>query len=62
MRNKIFGLIGMLWGGSSVLYGIFGPAKLGSEAYQAGQNAGFAFGVLMFIVGAYYFFKTKKID
>ncbi len=67
MRNKIFGAIGMLWGGA-ILVNWFLPSGSGSggnEAYQAGQVAGRIFGGVMLVIGAYYLFKkpaSKKND
>jgi len=55
MRNKIFGGIGMLWGGG-ILVRWFMVGTSGSGAYQTGQNGAVILGILMFIAGAYYFF------
>lgn len=60
MRNKIFGTIGVLWGGAILANGILGQSPQGSEAYQAGQTGAFVFGGLMFTAGIYYFFKKPK--
>ena len=60
MRNKILGGIGIIWGGLIVLNGLFGTTVQGSEAYKSGQSAGFVFGAIMLIVGAYYFFKKNS--
>jgi hypothetical protein len=57
-RNRIFGLIGVLWGGVVLLTKLFGggqPAAGG--AYAAGQSAGLIFGALLFFVGLYYLIK-----
>ena len=62
MRNRIFGLIGVLWGGAIVLFKLFGK-PLSAEAgtpYATGLTVGFLMGVLMFIVGAYYLFKKPS--
>ena len=59
MRNYIFGGIGMLWGsGIVVRWLVYGSG--GSGAYQAGQNGAVIFGILMFVAGAYYFFKSDS--
>ena len=58
MRNKIFGGIGMLWGGG-ILVRWFLVGSSGSGAYQSGQNTAVIFGALLFAVGAYYFFKKQ---
>ena len=60
MRNKIFGAIGVLWGGAVLLNGVLGQPQQGDSAYQAGQTGGLIFGGLMFVVGLYYFFKKPK--
>ena len=60
MRNKIFGGIGMLWGGGIIANSLFGGTSGGSEAYQTGQNSAVIFGVLLLGVGAYYFFKKQS--
>ena len=58
MRNKIFGGIGILWGGALVLRWLMSatPAD-GSSAYQAGQSGAVIFGALMLVAGLYYFFR-----
>ena len=60
MRNKIFGAIGVLWGGGIVLNWFLSSPSGGSEAYQAGQSGAVVFGALMFAAGLYYFFKKPK--
>ena len=58
MRNKIFGGIGILWGGAIVLrWLIVGTPSNGSEAYQAGHSGAVIFGALMLVAGLYYFFR-----
>lgn len=60
MRNKIFGGIGILWGGGIVLTRLFSSAPAaGAGAYQTGQSAAFLFGLLMLGAGFYYFFKKS---
>ena len=61
MRNKIFGGIGVIWGGAMVLnwLGSDAPAS-GSAAYQGGQTGAAVFGALMLVAGLYYFFKKPK--
>jgi len=60
MRNKIFGVIGVLWGGA-ILVSHFMKDSSGAvssnEAYQAGQSAAVVMGGLLLIAGLYYFFK-----
>ncbi len=58
MRNKIFGGIGILWGGGMVGRWLFvGLPSSGNAAYHAGQQAAVIFGGAMLIAGLYYFFK-----
>ncbi|WP_158753485.1 hypothetical protein [Dyella sp. S184] len=61
MRNKIFGGIGILWGGV-LLFRWFtsGTPTGGSSAYQAGQSAAVIFGALMLVAGLYYFFRKPS--
>lgn len=57
MRNKIFGGIGMVWGGLIMLSRLLAGPAAGSEAYQAGSMAGLVFGVCLFAAGLYEFLK-----
>ena len=58
MRNKIFGAIGILWGGAILLNWLTASAPAaGSAAYQGGHTAAVVFGAVMFGAGLYYFFK-----
>ena len=54
MRNRVFGLIGVLWGGGVLISGLSGGGPQGSGAYQSGQTAGFALGGLLLVVGLFY--------
>ncbi|MFM7976611.1 MAG: hypothetical protein ACKO8U_16190, partial [Pirellula sp.] len=54
MRNRIFGLIGVLWGGGIIVSGLVRGGSQGAGAYQLGQTAGFVFGGLLFVVGLFY--------
>ena len=58
-RNRVFGLIGVLWGGAALLVRLAGggqhPAANG--AYASGQSAGVIFAGLLFFVGLYYLVK-----
>ena len=49
MRNMIFGVIGVLWGGAIVLQGM----PKAESAYGAGQFMAFAFGFLMLGAGGW---------
>lgn len=58
MRNKIFGGIGILWGGALLFRWLTsGTSSGGSSAYQAGQSVAVIFGALMLVAGLYYFFR-----
>jgi hypothetical protein len=54
VRNRIFGAIGVLWGGGVLVNAFLGGGPVGSGAYAAGHTAGLVFGGLLFIVGGYY--------
>ena len=56
MRNKIFGGIGMLWGGGIVYRWLGTPAE-GSSAYRMGGTGTMVLGLPMLVAGAYNFFK-----
>jgi len=61
MRNRIFGGIGILWGGALVLRWLTsGTPSGGSAAYQAGQSGAVIFGALMLLAGLYYFFRKPS--
>ncbi len=62
MRNKIFGWIGIVWGGLIVLSSLFGATSSGSEAYEAGQSSGAIFGVLLLCAGIYYVRKKNRAE
>jgi hypothetical protein len=52
-RNRIFGIIGVVWGGGVVVSALF-RTLADNAAYAAGQRVGFILGGLLFIVGLYY--------
>ncbi len=56
-RNRIFGIIGALWGGGVVISGFFRSFAPDNSAYAAGQIGGLLLGGLMFAVGLYYAIK-----
>jgi hypothetical protein len=58
MRNKIFGGIGIIWGGA-ILFHWLTSSPTGSAAYQGGQTGAAVFGAVMFGAGLYYFFKKQ---
>ena len=58
MRNRIFGAIGVLWGGFILLGRLAADRPVeGPGAYTAGQMAGLIFAVLLLIVGLLYLIK-----
>lgn len=60
MRNKIFGAIGILWGGAIVANWLFSDSPGGSAAYNAGASGAVVLGALMFAAGLYYFVKKPR--
>lgn len=61
MRDKIFGTIGIVWGGAIVASLFFRDVPSGTGAYNAGRVVGFLFGAAMFAAGVYYvFFKPSR--
>lgn len=55
MRNRIFGAIGVLWGGLILLGRVASDRPVdGSAAYAAGQMAGLIFAGLLVVVGLFY--------
>lgn len=60
MRNRIFGAIGVIWGGVMLVSALFRGGPQGSGAYAAGQNAALVFAVLLVLVGGYYLVKGGK--
>jgi predicted phage tail protein len=57
MRNRIFGLIGVLWGGAMLVSAFLRGGAQGSGAYAAGQTGALIFAVVLVIAGAYYLLK-----
>lgn len=57
MRNRVFGGIGILWGGGVLIAAFARGGPQGAGAYGAGQTAGLLFGGLLLVAGLYYFFK-----
>ena len=61
MRVKIFGAIGIVWGGLVVAsYLLTDAPASGSAAYQSGQSDTLIPGGIMLLVGLYYFFKEPS--
>lgn len=60
MRNKIFGGIGIVWGGALLARWLMADAPVaGTAAYQSGQSGAVLFGAAMWVAGLYYFFKKS---
>jgi hypothetical protein len=53
-KKRIFGIIGVVWGGAVVGSGFFRALATDNAAYAAGQLGGFILGGLMLAVGLYY--------
>ena len=55
MRNRILGVIGVVWGGLILLGRLIGGSpEEGAGAYGAGQMTGLVFAGLLVVVGIYY--------
>lgn len=59
MRNKVFGVIGILWGGGITVRLLLGKVQTGNGAYGAGLIIGQMMGVMMLIAGLYAVFKPS---
>ena len=52
IRNKIFGGIGIVWGGALLVRWLIADAPVGgSTAYQSGQSGAVLFGTAMLVAG-----------
>lgn len=61
MRNRIFGAIGVIWGGGLLVSSLVRGDQLeGGGSYAAGQMTALVFGGLLLIVGLYYLMKGSK--
>jgi hypothetical protein len=60
MRNRIFGAIGVIWGGLMLVSAFLRGGPQGSGAYAAGQTAALVFAVLLVIVGGYTLLKSGQ--
>jgi hypothetical protein len=55
VRNRVFGAIGVIWGGFILINALFrGVQPAQNAAGQSGQYVGLGFGVLLFTAGLYY--------
>jgi hypothetical protein len=57
MRNRIFGAIGVIWGGLMLVSAFLRGGPQGSGSYAAGQTAALVFAVFLVVVGGYYLVK-----
>ena len=57
MRNRIFGAIGVTWGGLMLVSSFMRGGPQGSGAYAAGQTGALVFAVLLVVIGGYYLAK-----
>jgi hypothetical protein len=54
-KNRILGVVGVIWGGGIVLARLLGSAPPSPDpGYAAGQNAALLLGTLLAFVGLYY--------
>jgi Na+-driven multidrug efflux pump len=58
-KNRVVGLIGVLWGGSMLVARVTGGSAgaAANDAFATGQAIGLVFGALLFFVGLYYLVK-----
>jgi hypothetical protein len=57
MRNRIFGAIGVIWGGLMLVSALLRGGVQGSGAYATGQSAALVFAGFLVLVGGYYLVK-----
>lgn len=57
MKNRIFGGIGVLWGGAVLVSSMLKGGPEGNGAYGAGQTGGLVFAGLLLVVGLYFLIK-----
>jgi hypothetical protein len=57
-RNRIFGAVGIVWGGAVLARQVMGGGGFSSGAYGAGQVVGLLTGAALFCAGLYYFIKS----
>lgn len=53
MRQIIFGVIGVLWGGALVVSRLLTEPAQGSDAYEAGGSAAVVFGLVLLLAGGF---------
>ena len=60
MKNKILGIVGIIWGGLILLRCIVSDSAGESGAYQTGQTMGVVLGAGLFLAGCYALVKKHK--
>jgi hypothetical protein len=60
MRNRIFGAIGVVWGGLMLVSAYLRGGPQGSGSYAAGQTGALVFAVLLVLVGGFYLMKGGR--
>ena len=60
MRNRVFGIIGIVWGSLTLISWFARGMPLGGGSYGIGQNIGIVIGTLMFVAGWYYLIKSIR--
>jgi hypothetical protein len=60
MRNRIFGAIGVLWGGAVLTRFYFSGGLAGTGAYRNGQIAALVFAALLILIGGYYLIRGNR--
>ena len=64
MRNRIFSIIGILWGGGIVVSAFFREMPVGDGAFEEGRVVGhvtaITLGAVMLVAGVYYIVKGEK--
>jgi len=61
MRNKILGMIGIVWGIGIIISFFARGAPIGDGSYAAGALVGLLMGAAMFIAGIYYVRKKQYV-
>jgi hypothetical protein len=52
MKNKILGVIGVLWGGGLIVSALVHGIPMPGSSYGTGAFVGFLFGIALFAAGA----------
>lgn len=61
VSNRFLGIIGVLWGGGILLFGLLnGGHDKGGGPYAAGRSIGWLFGLVLLVAGIYYLAKSPN--